>query len=107
LNTFLRRAGPLTDNEKLRSIFLPVLDGMAYAHNQGILHRDLTPNNIVVLERGDGAVITDWQNAADIRDIRNLPVPSRGVQKKLTLLCLILLLLEIFPVHQKEQMLML
>ncbi len=82
LNTFLRRAGPLTDNEKLRSIFLPVLDGMAYAHNQGILHRDLTPNNIVVLERGDGAVITDWQNAADIRDIRNLPVPSRGGTKE-------------------------
>ena len=54
----LAREGPLPEAVVLR-IARDVCRGLAYAHAQGVIHRDLTPDNILL--RSDGtAVISDF-----------------------------------------------
>jgi serine/threonine-protein kinase len=40
-------------------VLLDVLDGLAYAHSEGMIHRDLKPANILLTRRGQ-AVLTDF-----------------------------------------------
>jgi serine/threonine protein kinase len=35
--------------DRLRSIFVPVLEALEYAHGQGITHRDIKPSNILIV----------------------------------------------------------
>jgi eukaryotic-like serine/threonine-protein kinase len=53
LNAFVRRYGPLPPN---RAIYLlrQVCGALREAHAQKVLHRDITPRNIMVCDRGDG-----------------------------------------------------
>ncbi len=54
----LAREGPLPEVDVLR-IARDVCHGLSYAHAQGVIHRDLTPDNILL--RSDGAaVISDF-----------------------------------------------
>lgn len=54
----LAREGPLAEADVLR-IARDVCRGLAYAHAQGVIHRDLTPDNILLRSDG-GAVISDF-----------------------------------------------
>jgi serine/threonine protein kinase len=45
----LKKGGPLTVQEAL-PIFVQVCFGLAYAHDHGVVHRDIKPGNIVLLE---------------------------------------------------------
>ena len=53
----------LEDDLEQRLRLLPsiiaVVEAAAYAHNRGVVHRDLTPKNILIGEYGD-AVVIDW-----------------------------------------------
>ena len=40
-------------------ILLDVLDGLAYAHGEGMVHRDIKPGNVMLTRRGQ-AVLTDF-----------------------------------------------
>src|SRR5216117_2490747 len=51
LEALLRAGAPLTLAEKL-DITSQLCEGLAYAHEQGIVHRDTKPGNVRVLEDG-------------------------------------------------------
>ena len=48
------------DDELIRSIFLQLLDGVAFLHSLGIAHRDIKPENIVCSAQGTRVQICDF-----------------------------------------------
>ena len=65
--------GPQTWDET-RKLCAPVAAALAHAHARGVVHRDLTPANVLV-ERGSGRlVVTDFGLARLARSSRNAPV---------------------------------
>jgi serine/threonine protein kinase len=58
LDDYRRRDRRMPLGEIVR-IMLDVLDGLAYAHSEGVVHRDLKPSNILLTKRGQ-AVISDF-----------------------------------------------
>ena len=49
---------------ELLSNLVSIAEAMAYAHERGIVHRDLNPNNILLGQRGEATLI-DWGIAKD------------------------------------------
>ena len=47
------------DEDRVRAIFSAILDGIEYAHSQGVVHRDLKPEN-VLLNTDSDVVVTDF-----------------------------------------------
>jgi serine/threonine-protein kinase len=60
------RAGPAEDLPRFLSIFEQVCQAVAYAHAQGVLHRDLKPHNVMVGAFGEVQVM-DWGLAKEMR----------------------------------------
>jgi len=56
LNQLLKRA-PQPDEAKLKSILMPLLDGLEAVHAAGFLHRDIKPGNIFLRENGSPVLI--------------------------------------------------
>lgn len=48
-------AGPIAIADVL-TIFVQLADGLTHAHERGLVHRDLKPDNIVISTRGDGTL---------------------------------------------------
>jgi serine/threonine protein kinase len=62
LDSIIQTGIPLTFSERL-GIIIDVCNGLAYAHQRGVIHRDIKPANIMVLKDGvnDGmAMIVDF-----------------------------------------------
>jgi Protein kinase domain/Tetratricopeptide repeat len=60
------RKQPGEDQPRFLTIFAQVCQALAYAHENGIIHRDLTPSNIMVGPFGEVQVM-DWGLAKDRR----------------------------------------
>jgi serine/threonine protein kinase len=69
LNAYRARGVTMPLGEVVR-IMLDVLDGLAYAHSEGMIHRDIKPANIMLTKRGQ-AVITDFGIAQIIGSTRH------------------------------------
>ncbi len=55
LKTFLRRTGPLSES-RARELVAQVCEVLEYAHGQGIVHRDIKPQNILLTPDGQAKV---------------------------------------------------
>ncbi len=51
LSSYLKRTGPLT-YEKAMNVIIPVLQTLSMVHNAGIIHRDISPDNIFITTDG-------------------------------------------------------
>lgn len=58
LDRMIREDGPLPPG-RVAAIGLQILDALGTAHDAGILHRDVTPRNVLVSD-GDRVVLTDF-----------------------------------------------
>lgn len=61
-------------------LLLPVAHALAYAHREGVIHRDVKPNNILMARSGD-PMLTDFGIAKilDIRDTQTLTGSGVGI----------------------------
>jgi len=63
----LKRQGAF-EAEEARTLLAGVCDGLAYAHKQGVVHRDIKPDNVLL--SGGTAVVTDFGIAKAISAAR-------------------------------------
>ena len=56
------KAGKITSEAKLRSLVMPLLDGLKVVHEAGFIHRDIKPDNIYLRESGT-PVLLDFGSA--------------------------------------------
>lgn len=55
------------DDELIRSVFLQLIDGLAFLHSLGISHRDIKPENLVCSDNGTRVRICDFGLATSER----------------------------------------
>lgn len=61
----------LGDNELIRSVFLQIVDAVAFCHKLGIYHRDLKPENILCSADGTRVMLADFGLATTDRTSRD------------------------------------
>jgi tetratricopeptide (TPR) repeat protein/predicted Ser/Thr protein kinase len=65
LGELIRAKGRLEPREAVE-IALQLCDGLAYAHEQGVVHRDMKPSNVLLDEKNGRPRITDFGIAKDL-----------------------------------------
>ncbi len=73
----VERAGPIPEAEAV-GIMVQVCDGLQRAHKQGLVHRDVKPDNILITREGI-AKLTDMGLVKDIENDLNLTKTGRGL----------------------------
>ncbi len=74
----LHRVGAL-DVDEARRILLEVAHALSYAHERGVIHRDIKPDNIL-LQREDGrAMVTDFGIARAVSDGADARLTATGM----------------------------
>lgn len=74
LDTFLRTTG-ITSTVVIAELCATICDAVQYAHDQGVVHRDLKPGNILV-DRTGHPIVTDFGLAKDVDTDSLLSLPG-------------------------------
>jgi len=74
LDDVLQKSGPLSE-EQTKEILSPILDGLKRVHEQGFLHRDIKPGNIIIRDEG-GAVLIDFGAARQAIETKSRALTS-------------------------------
>ncbi len=75
----LQREGKAMDVAEVVSIFTQLADALTYAHNQGVIHRDVKPVN-VLMDRSGRPILSDFGIAKVLASTKtNLTHPGAGV----------------------------
>src|SRR3989441_8946179 len=72
----LRRRGPLTPDDAVR-VAEPVLQALSHAHAQGLVHRDIKPDNVMLEAKTGRALLVDF-------GIAKLLDPTTGTKGAMT-----------------------
>ena len=68
LKQIIGRSGRI-DEQRCKYIFSQILEGLGYAHSQGVMHRDIKPSNIIINEKKhDNVKIMDFGIAKVLGD---------------------------------------
>jgi serine/threonine-protein kinase len=78
LGTLLARE-PRQPIDRLRHILCEIADALAYAHQRGVVHRDIKPDNILLEQDGGRAMVTDFGIARAIEGGTRLTVTGLAV----------------------------
>jgi serine/threonine protein kinase len=65
--------------EQVRTIVSDVADGLDYAHRQGVVHRDIKPDNILIDKRSGRPQVTDFGIARAAAEEQRLTVTGMAV----------------------------
>ena len=76
LREHIARSGPLSLRDALR-VLRDVARALAYAHREGIVHRDIKPGNILLTQDGD-ALVADFGVASALAAARIDGAPEHG-----------------------------
>lgn len=74
LSEIIKREGSLPE-DRVRSILLSLIDGLGLVHSEGLLHRDIKPQNIII--RPDGApVLIDFGAARQAIGVKSRSIST-------------------------------
>ena len=76
----VERAGPFTPRLAMK-LLQEVAWALAYAHQRGVIHRDVKPDNIMVERATDRALVTDFGIALGARDADSHGSPVLGTAR--------------------------
>ena len=76
----VERAGPLTPRLAMK-LLQEVAWALAYAHQRGVIHRDVKPDNIMIERATDRALVTDFGIALGLRDEKTPGGPVVGTAR--------------------------
>jgi hypothetical protein len=74
----VERSGRLP-HARVREIILQVADALAYAHEKGVVHRDIKPDNIIMAHDSGRAMVTDFGIARAMSDSASTRLTATGV----------------------------
>lgn len=80
LQAYIKKQGKHRSEKFIRSIFIPILEGLKAVHNMGLLHLDIKPSNIY-LRQSASPILLDFGAAHKLAlsaDSRMFPVVSHG-----------------------------
>jgi serine/threonine-protein kinase len=74
----LHERGPMPIAD-VRRVLCEVADALAYAHARGVVHRDIKPDNILLDEDGDRALVTDFGIARAVIEGNDARLTATGM----------------------------
>jgi serine/threonine protein kinase/energy-coupling factor transporter ATP-binding protein EcfA2 len=90
LQNYIKRQAPESWDSFSESIFVPILEGLAFAHSRHVLHRDIKPSNILIgtegpprlADFGIAKIVDSLRVGQTVKEFRSVPYapPEHGTE---------------------------